>query len=65
VLEVPAPAEFSFWQSQWPFFAWALIFLVLEIITQVATETEQQIVGLVKDVAFFVVYAVLLIVASR
>lgn len=64
VLDVPAPAEFSFWQSQWPEFAWALIFLVLEIIIVVASETEQQIVGLVKDIAFFVGYGVLLIVAS-
>lgn len=64
VQDVPVPEELSWWSTIWPFFSLAIIFFVLEIISLVATrETENQSVPLVKDAVFFVIYAILLIVA--
>lgn len=65
VLEIPAPAEFAFWHSIWPFFAWAVIAFVLEIIVLLATrDTDHPIAGLIKDIMFLAVYGLLLIIAA-
>jgi len=55
----------SWWASIWPFFAWTGAFLVLEIIGLIAlADSDQSILLLLKDVAFVVGYAVLLLVAA-
>ena len=61
---VALPETISWWSTIWPFFVLAIIFFVLEVISLVATRgTEHQTVPAVKDAAFIVVYAILLIVA--
>ena len=64
VLGVPAAETFSFWESRWPFFFWALLFFFLEIIlTLITRETEAPTLAIAKDVVFLAIYAILLIVA--
>ena len=65
-LEPPAEEEaFSWWSSLWPFFFWAIIFAVLEIIALVASRRrESGVVPLVKDAAFVLGYGILLIIAA-
>ena len=49
----------------WPFFFWAIIFAVLEIIALVASRRrESGVVALVKDAVFVLGYGTLLIVAA-
>ena len=61
---VIAPEELSWWSTIWPFFSLAIIAFVLEIISLIATkETENQTVPMLKDIVFFVIYAILLIAA--
>lgn len=64
IQEVPVPEELSWWSTIWPFFSLAVVFFVLEIITLIAAkETDNQTIPIAKDVAFFVIYAILLIIA--
>ena len=61
---VTAPEDLSWWSTIWPFFSLAIIAFVLEIISLIATkETENQTVPMLKDIVFFVIYAILLIAA--
>ena len=61
---VTAPEDLSWWSTIWPFFSLAIIAFVLEIISLIATkETENQTVPMLKDILFFVIYAILLITA--
>ena len=64
--EVPAgageAATLSWWVTIWPFVFLALIAFVLEIIALVAArEPERYALPVLKDVLFFVLYAILLI----
>ena len=64
IQDVSVPEELSWWGTIWPFFSLAIISFVLEIISLIATkETENQTVPMLKDVVFFVIYAILLIAA--
>ena len=64
VAEPPPPA--SWWETIWPFFAWAGAFFLLEIIGLIAiAESDRSIVLLIKDLAFVIGYAVLLLVAAK
>jgi len=64
VLEIPAPEALSWWGTIWPFFILGIIFLVLEIISLVATrDSDHQVVPAVKDALFVVIYAILLLTA--
>ena len=55
----------SWWESIWPFFYWALIFFVLELILVIAVRRpENSMLGAVKDLVFVAVYAILLIIAA-
>jgi hypothetical protein len=55
----------SWWSSVWPFLILAAVFLVLEVITLVASTGERQRLPLFKDAVFVLLYVVLLIVAAR
>jgi hypothetical protein len=55
----------SWWASAWPFVILAGLFLILEVVTLVASSGERQTLPAVKDAVFVVAYAVLLIVAAR
>ena len=65
-IELPAEEEtYSWWSTLWPFFFWAIIFAVLEIIALVASRRrESGVVALVKDAVFVLGYGTLLIVAA-
>ncbi len=54
----------SWWSTIWPFFSLAIIFFVLEVIALVATrDVEKQVVPVIKDAVFLVLYGVLLVIA--
>jgi hypothetical protein len=55
----------SWWASGWPFVVLAGVFLILEVVTLVASSGERQTLPAVKDAVFVVAYAVLLIVAAK
>jgi len=63
MLGVAGPA--SWWASGWPFVILAGVFLILEVVTLVASSGERQTLPAVKDAVFVVAYAVLLIVAAK
>jgi hypothetical protein len=63
MLGVAGPA--SWWASAWPFVILAGVFLILEVVTLVASSGERQTLPAVKDAVFVVAYAVLLIVAAK
>lgn len=61
---VPEPEDLSWWGTIWPFFFLAIIFFVLEVIALFAGgDREKQVVPLIKDVVFVVLYAILLLFA--
>jgi hypothetical protein len=62
-LGVAGPA--SWWATAWPFVILAGVFLILEVVTLVASSGERQTLPAVKDAVFVVAYAVLLIVAAK
>lgn len=56
--------EISWWETIWPFFFLALIFLVAEIIVLMANrESGSQGGGTAKDIVFFILYVIILIAA--
>jgi hypothetical protein len=55
----------SWWASAWPFVILAGVFLILEVVTLVASSGERQTLPAVKDAVFVAAYAVLLIVAAK
>ena len=62
--EMPMPGADSWWESIWPFFFTAIIFLVLELITIVASrETSRHGLSAAKDTLFVVIYGILLLIA--
>jgi hypothetical protein len=63
ILGVAGPT--SWWASAWPFVILAGVFLILEVVTLVASSGERQTLPAVKDAVFVVAYAVLLIVAAK
>ena len=62
---VELPEDLGWWSTIWPFFAIAIIFLVLEIIALIASRDSdtRSAVPAIKDGLFVIIYAVLLIVA--
>jgi hypothetical protein len=58
-------AAASWWASPWPFLILAGVFFVLEAVTLVSSTGERQTLPAVKDTLFAVLYAVLLIIATR
>jgi hypothetical protein len=63
MLGVAGPA--SWWATAWPFIILAGAFLILEVVTLVASSGERQTLPAVKDAVFVVAYAVLLIVGAK
>ena len=53
------------WATVWPFLILAAVFLVLEVVTLVASTGERQTLPAIKDGVFALLYAVLLIVAVK
>jgi hypothetical protein len=58
-------AAASWWASPWPFLILAGVFFVLEAVTLVSSTGERQTLPAVKETLFAVLYAVLLIIATR
>ena len=58
-------AAASWWASIWPFLILAGVFFVLEAVTLVSSSEERQVLPAVKDALFVVLYAVLLIIATK
>jgi len=64
VQNVEIVADISWWSTIWPFFGLAIIFLVLEIIILIINrESENQAIGMAKDVVFLILYVILLLAA--
>ncbi len=64
VLEVAAAEELSWWSTIWPALILAAVFFVLEGISLVASANpERQLIPALKDALYFILFAVLLIVA--
>ncbi len=56
--------EVSWWSTIWPFFFLAIVFFALEVILLLAIrESDGSVTALIKDVAFVVLYVVLLLAA--
>jgi hypothetical protein len=55
----------SWWATIWPFLILAAAFFVLEIVTLISSTGERQTLPAVKDTAFVLLYAILLIVAIK
>ncbi|MEM7061525.1 MAG: hypothetical protein AAF557_28445, partial [Pseudomonadota bacterium] len=57
--------EIGWWDTIWPFFFLALVFFVVEVIVQIATDEDGgQGIGTFKDVVFLILYLILLISAQ-
>lgn len=64
VHEIPVPEDLSWWRTVWPFFYLSVIFLVLEIVSLIATRgSNHQGLAAVKDGVFLLLFAIALIVA--
>jgi len=62
---VAVPPDLSWWSSVWPFFILGTVFFCLEIVTLLAAgPTERHGLPAVKDAAFVLLYAILLIVSA-
>jgi len=59
------PDAASWWASIWPFLILAAVFFVLEAVTVVVSTGGRQTLPAIKDTLFVLLYAVLLIVATR
>jgi hypothetical protein len=59
------PDAASWWASIWPFLILAALFFVLEAVTVVVAAGGRQTLPAIKDTLFVLLYAVLLIVATR
>jgi hypothetical protein len=55
----------SWWATMWPFLILAAAFFVLEVVTLISSTGERQTLPAVKDAAFVLLYAILLIVAMK
>ena len=64
IQEVPVPEALSWWSTIWPFLLLAIVAFILEVATLlIPGSDERQGVPALKDVVFYVLYAILLIVA--
>lgn len=64
IQEVATPEGLSWWSTIWPFFLLAILFFLLELATLMAPSgSERHGLAALKDIIFYVVYAILLIVA--
>jgi hypothetical protein len=61
---IAMPGAESWWESAWPLFFLAIIFLVLELILVIASrENPRHGLGAAKDAVFVLIYGILLLVA--